>query len=84
MSDVQRTPAVLPRRQFTDAERADITNRPARAEHWRIEREREDQARFQSIFDRLPADEQAEVRGRYLAGESLDDIGSSILHPEED
>jgi hypothetical protein len=81
--EIQRVPGRVQRSGFTREQMEDVSNREARAEYWRLQREREDRARAQGAFDSLPADKQAEVRRRFLAGESLEDLTREVVHGPE-
>jgi hypothetical protein len=80
---IQRVPGRVPRQRFTEAEMQDLGNTEARREYWRLQRQREDEARAQQVFDELPAERQAEIRRRFLAGESLEDLTREVVHGPE-
>jgi DNA-directed RNA polymerase specialized sigma24 family protein len=81
--EVQRVPGVVRREPFTEEEQQDLGNREARAHYWAKRQAAEDEARAQEVFDQLPADKQSEIRRRFLAGESLEDLSREVVHGGE-
>jgi hypothetical protein len=81
--EIQRVPGRVVREPFSAEEQADVSNREARGHYWAKRRAVEDEARAQQVFDQLPADKQSEIRRRFLAGESLEDLTREVVHGPE-